>query len=81
MNLKIKFVLLLIAAAFAGGMYLGKSNAPAPTITSSTGGASYQGGYNKETDQSLSDNTQSTAVQGVAATTETTVIIVKDGES
>jgi parallel beta-helix repeat protein len=80
MSLKIKFVLLLIAGAFAGGMYFGKGSAPAPTITSSTGGASYQGGNSKDAEPGLGNSTESKAAPGVTATAETTVIIVKDGE-
>lgn len=41
---------ILVMGAFAGGMYFGSSQTSTPTITSSTSGASYAGGYDKQTD-------------------------------
>ncbi|MBC3765526.1 parallel beta-helix domain-containing protein [Neptunicella marina] len=42
------FVTLLIAGAFVGGMYLGKGQQPAPTITDSAQKIGYQGGFKKD---------------------------------
>lgn len=66
---------VLIAAAFAGGTYYGGQNS-APVITSSAGGASFTGGYDKSKD-----------IQAQAGTTEVVdlkatgnVIVVNEGE-
>jgi len=66
---------ILVIGAFAGGMYLGSNSSPAPTITSSTGGASYGGGYNKAEDKGASKS----AVTQRTAAGKTHVI--NDGES
>lgn len=81
MNSKTIVALLLIAAAFAAGMYYGKGKESAPTITSSTGGVSYQGGYNKDADESISNNGQNKSSSKTVAKTETTLAVVKHGES
>jgi len=44
-------VVLLLAAAFVGGLMMGKRSTPATNIVDSSGGASYGGGYNKEADK------------------------------
>lgn len=41
-------VLVLIAAGFAAGLYWGKMQNGSPVITPSSGGASYSGGFNKD---------------------------------
>ncbi|GAA5134142.1 parallel beta-helix domain-containing protein [Thalassotalea piscium] len=70
---------ILVAGAFAGGMYFGSIQNSTPVITSSTGGASYEGGYDKSADAD--------ALQGVnkGAAAERTVVgqvhVVNDGET
>ena len=68
---------VFVATAFVGGLYLGQSGAQAPTITDSSGGASYSGGYNKEQDADVSQPSSA----GVAEVKPGQVIEVRDGDS
>ncbi|MEC8429186.1 MAG: right-handed parallel beta-helix repeat-containing protein, partial [Pseudomonadota bacterium] len=68
---------VFVATAFVGGLYLGQSGAQAPTITDSSGGASYSGGYNKEQDADVSPASSA----GVAEVKPGKVIEVRDGDS
>lgn len=69
---------ILVLGAFAGGMYFGTSQNSTPTITSSAGGASYSGGYDKTTDaQAKGSSKSAVAERKVAGTTH----VVNDGES
>lgn len=52
MKTKIAAVILL-ALTFTAGIYLGKQGQPAPVLTDSEQGASYQGGYDKAQDEGL----------------------------
>ncbi len=67
--------LILILVAFVAGMYFGKSGDPAPVITSSSGGASFAGGYKAEED---SDARPQVVAKRSA---ESVVHVVKNGES
>lgn len=68
--------LVVVVAAFAAGIYIGKGGpAPAPVITDS-GGASFSGGFKVEAGSQ--DAAPSAAAQ---RTVEGSVIVVKDGES
>lgn len=53
---------ILVVGAFSGGMYFGKSQNVTTIITSSSGGASYSGGYEKSTDKTLKPNSKKSAV-------------------
>ncbi|TKB45120.1 parallel beta-helix domain-containing protein [Thalassotalea mangrovi] len=72
---KIILSAVLVAAAFAGGTYYGGKNS-APVITSSTGGASFSGGYDKSKDIEAQAGT--TDVVDLKATGN--VIVVKEGD-
>ncbi|MDO6428356.1 parallel beta-helix domain-containing protein [Thalassotalea sp. 1_MG-2023] len=67
---------ILVVGAFAGGMYFG-SNQQSPTITSSSGGASYSGGYDQSTD-TLVKNANKSAV--AARTVEGVTHVIKPGD-
>jgi len=67
---------LLIAGAFAGGLYLGQGDS-APVIAS--GGTSYGGGYNKAEDTALATSASATAV--AADTYDGITHVVKPGDS
>jgi parallel beta-helix repeat protein len=74
MNAGKLFGAVLIAGAFAGGIYLGKSGNSAPVIT--TQGASFDGGYQQAEDDTLA------AGSAVAADTyHGQTIVVNEGES
>ncbi|WP_394175171.1 parallel beta-helix domain-containing protein [Thalassotalea litorea] len=66
---------VLVAAAFAGGTYYGGKNS-APVITSSAGGASFTGGYDKS--QDIQSQAGTTDVVDLKATGN--VIVVNEGE-
>lgn len=67
---------ILVIGAFAGGMYFGSSQ-QSPTITSSSGGASYSGGYDKSADTSVK-NTNKSAV--AARTVEGVTHVINPGD-
>lgn len=67
---------ILIVAAFAGGIYLGKGSSVPTVITSSQGGPGYQGGYDKA-QQEQQSATKSAVAQ---RTKEGTTHIVKPGD-
>jgi pectin methylesterase-like acyl-CoA thioesterase len=72
--------LVLILAAFAAGLVIGKnrSGASLPAVTSSSGGATYSGGFAaKDNALSLSGNGKSVA----GPPKSDAVVVVKDGES
>jgi pectin methylesterase-like acyl-CoA thioesterase len=74
------FGLILILAAFAAGMTIGKkySSTEAPVITASSGGATYSGGVeNNDGALSLSGNSKSVAGPPMSEV----VVVVSDGES
>ncbi|WP_340681095.1 parallel beta-helix domain-containing protein [Paraglaciecola sp.] len=66
----------LIAAAFAGGIILGKGSSTDKFVINNGGGASYAGGYDKNQEQQSSDNSPVGA-----RTVEGKVHIVEDGGS
>ena len=71
--------LILILAAFAAGMMLGKGKGgPAPIITAGSGGATYDGGFSAQ-DNSLTLSGNSKSVAGPPMTD--IVVVVNDGES
>ena len=73
-----KTVTIAIAiGAFAFGMYLGSGNQSAPTITSSSEGASYSGGYNKADDQQSNSGKSAVAKR----TVEGKVHVIEQGDS
>lgn len=76
MKLTILIALVLIAAAFAGGNYLGRSGAPIQTITQSTDGASYKGGYDKSADSTVNGSGENSEKN-----VGTVTVIVKEGSS
>ncbi len=65
---------VLVAGAFAGGLYLGKGSTSAPVITSS--GASFEGGY-----QQADDTTLAAGSAVAAGTYNGETIVVNEGES
>lgn len=69
---------ILVIGAFAGGVYYGGQNS-SPVITSSQGGASYSGGYDKSADKSNVNATNKSAV--IKRDVEGNVHKVNDGES
>ncbi|MDX2369173.1 MAG: parallel beta-helix domain-containing protein [Colwellia sp.] len=70
---------ILIVGAFAGGTYFGSSQNAAPVITSSSGGASYGGGYDKSADKTIKKGAKKSAVaeRKVAGKTH----VVNDGDT
>ena len=68
---------IVVAGAFIAGMYFGGSQNKAPTITSSTGGASYSGGYNQANDNEVSQSKSAVKVRSEDGQTH----IINDGES
>lgn len=73
-----KTVTIAIAiGAFAFGMYLGSGNQSVPTITSSSEGASYSGGYNKADDQQTTSGKSAVAKR----TVEGKVHVIEQGDS
>lgn len=78
---------IFLIAAFVIGMFYGSNKQAAPIITSNTGGASYSGGYDKNTDKEVvnkkvtaknaSTKKSAVAKRKVAGTTH----VVNDGES
>ncbi|WP_448566823.1 parallel beta-helix domain-containing protein [Thalassotalea ganghwensis] len=68
---------VLVAGAFIAGMYFGSNQNKAPTITSSTGGASYSGGYKQAEDSQVSQSKSAVKVR----TTDGQTHIINDGES
>ena len=66
-----------VIAAFAGGMYFGTSGQQQAVITSSSGGASYSGGYDKANDEQAKSDRSAVAQR----TVDGKVHIVNDGES
>jgi len=58
---------ILIVGAFAGGMYFGGSQNNTPVITSSTGGASYSGGYDKSADSDAKGAAKGAAMKRTVA--------------
>jgi parallel beta-helix repeat protein len=72
--------LVMIAAAFAAGLMIGKNkdNASPPPVSSSSGGATYSGGFSaRDNTLTLSGNGKSVA----GPLKSDVVIVVKDGES
>jgi parallel beta-helix repeat protein len=76
MNFKTLLTLVLVAAAFAGGLFYGKSSSP--TVIASSADTSYVGGYDKDTDTALA---APEAVSSPAGKTSDVITIVKEGES
>ncbi|WP_448211333.1 parallel beta-helix domain-containing protein [Colwellia sp. MEBiC06753] len=72
--------IILLAIAFAVGMYFGGGSS-SPVITSSSGGASYSGGYDKNSDVDSSSTNSGTKSAVSARTTPGQTHVVKDGES
>jgi parallel beta-helix repeat protein len=71
--------LILILAAFAAGMILGKGKGgSAPVITAGSGGATYEGGFSAQ-DNSMTLSGNSKSVAGPPMTD--IVVVVNDGES
>ena len=71
--------LILILAAFAVGMFIGKgTGGPAPVITAGSGGATYGGGFSAQ-DNSYTLSGNSKSVAGPPMTD--IVVVVNDGES
>ncbi|WP_286234930.1 parallel beta-helix domain-containing protein [Thalassotalea sediminis] len=68
---------ILVVGAFAGGMYFGSNQQAAPTITNSTGGASYSGGYDKSTDSSVKSVGKSAVLE---RTTEGVTHVIEPGD-
>ena len=79
-NMKLsKFITaILIAGAFAGGLYLGISQNNTPVITNSGAGASYGGGYDKSVDKEVSQKSKSAVAERIKAGT---THVVEDGQS
>ena len=69
------FGLVLVVAAFAGGLYMGQGSGGAPTITDSSAGASFAGGYDTSKEQ------KSTGKAVTVDFSKGQVHVVKDGES
>lgn len=69
---------ILVVGAFAGGMYFGSSQNATPVITSSSGGASYGGGYDKSADSDVITNAKKGAV--AERTVAGQVHVVNDGD-
>lgn len=78
MNFKTLITLLLLVAAFAGGLFWGKTSSPS-VITSSGSGATYSGGYDKEADADSKAVPQS--LSGPAGEIGDIVVVVNHGES
>ncbi len=70
---------ILIVGAFAGGMYFGGSQNNAPVMTSSKGGASYGGGYDKAADKDITSSKNKSAA--AERTVEGKTLVVNDGEA
>ncbi len=70
--------LVLVAAAFAGGLMLGKGGEKAPVITATNSDAVYAAGFSAE-DNTLSLDGSSKSVAGPPMTD--IVVVVEDGES
>ena len=71
--------LILILAAFAAGLFIGKGKGgPAPVITAGSGGATYGGGFSAQ-DNSYTLSGNSKSVAGPPMTD--IVVVVNDGES
>lgn len=70
---------ILVVGAFVGGIYFGSSQSGAPVITSSKGGASYGGGYDKSTDADATTSGKKSAVK--VRETEGKVHVVNDGDT
>ena len=75
MNSKI-IILLVVFAAFAGGIYFGKNGSPPAVIVDSSGGTSFKGGYNPESDQNLDGSSAGNADEARVGQT----IQVNEGE-
>ena len=69
--------LLVAAVSFGAGTYFGRGSKQDLTISSSTHGASYSGGF-KADDATA---TSGAAIRSVAGPAPTNVVVVKDGES
>jgi hypothetical protein len=69
--------LLIAAAAFAAGAYVGRSTKQDMTISSSTAGASYSGGFKAEGGNAAKPDG---AITSVAGPPPTNIVVVKDGE-
>ncbi|GLP97630.1 parallel beta-helix domain-containing protein [Paraferrimonas sedimenticola] len=70
-------VAALIVAAFAGGLYYGKGQSAAPTITSSDSGKSFSGGYDASQDAQVASSSSAAAKRTVEGVTH----VVEDGMS
>ena len=70
--------LLVAAVAFGAGAYFGRSTKQNVTISSSTTGASYSGGFKAEGGDAAKPGG---AITSVAGPPPTNVVVVKDGES
>ncbi len=70
---------LLLAGAFAAGVYYGNSQNAAPVITNTASGASYGGGYDQAKDAELQTSTKKSAVQQRTEVGE--IHVVNDGDS
>src|SRR5687768_13026716 len=70
--------LLIAAAAFGAGAYFGRSTKQDMTISSSTAGASYSGGFKAEGGNAAKPDG---AITSVAGPPPTNIVVVKDGES
>ena len=85
MNKIVKTVLAIaaIAAAFAGGAYLGRASKSDMVITSSAGGAEYSGGFKAEGEAAEKVKAAASAgsLKSVAGPPGPHSVVVKDGES
>ncbi|XQW86413.1 parallel beta-helix domain-containing protein [Thalassotalea piscium] len=70
---------ILVVGAFAGGLYLGSKQNDTPVITTSVGGASYTGGYDKSADTELTPSRKKGAV--AQRTVSGQIHIVNDGDA
>ncbi len=73
--------IVLVAGAFAGGLYLGTSQNSAPVITNSASGASYSGGYDKSADVDVTDKVAKKKSAAAERTVEGNTLVVNDGDS
>jgi parallel beta-helix repeat protein len=75
--------LLVAALAFAGGAYYGRASKSDVVITSSSGGAAYEGGFRADeaTAVKTAEAVKSGSIKSVAGPAPTRVAVVKPGES
>lgn len=78
MNKKNIIIVALLAIAFVGGLFYGKSSAPTTIISNSGTGASYGGGYEQSAD---ADADAQTSSAGPAGQIGSVTVVVNEGES